>query len=166
MRPTWRLGALAGATILLVTGVAVAAKPRSGRWAGTTSQSLPTGPLTVTFRVSSRGTRIVNFEPEFQGRCLKPGSPPTASPVIRTDAGRDIAIGHGGFHASGSDGRIHSGSVTLATASDHVRGRFVSRRMARGTYSLTFTFNSHAAPYGLAGYTCRTGSVSWTATAA
>jgi hypothetical protein len=168
MRRTRIVGASIG--VLLLAGVtaaaALAVKPKAGTWTGPTSQSLPISSPALTFQVSAGGKTIVNFEPTFEGRCTKSGSPPMTSPVITTDAGRNLPIKHSKFHASASNGRIHSGSVTLATASDQLHGKFTSKKTAKGTYSVTFKFNNNAAKYGLAGYTCKTGIVSWTATIA
>jgi hypothetical protein len=165
MRRTWALGAAVALLLLVAAATALAVKPKAGTWTGTTSQSLPIPSPALTFQVSSGGLTIVNFEPVFQGSCTKPGSPAMTSPVITTDAGRNVPITKSKFHASASNGKIHSGSVTLATASDQVHGKFTSKKKAKGTYSVTFKFNNNAAKYGLAGYTCKTGTVSWTASA-
>ena len=164
MRGKWTPALAVAATVLAGATAALAARPKAGTWTGMTSQSLTIGTPALTFRVSAKGARIVNFEPTFEGTCTKPGSPAMTSPVITTDAGRNIPIKRGRFHATAKNGRIHSGAVTLATARDKLRGRFISRRKAKGSYSVTFKFNSNAAKFGLAGYTCRTGTVSWTAT--
>jgi hypothetical protein len=160
MRRTWVLSALIAALTLLGATVALAAKPKAGSWTGTTSQGQP-----VTFQVKHGGLTILNFEPEFVANCTLAGSAPMSSPMITTDAGRNIPIKHNKFFAHATNGRIYSGSVTLATASDQLHGKFISKHKAKGTYSATFKFNSNAARYGLANYTCKTGIVSWTATA-
>jgi hypothetical protein len=179
MRRTWALVA-SGALILLgAAAAALAATPKSGNWKGTTSQTFPNttitgscplhtpGPAPVCFTVSSNRSIIVDFEPAFEGSCTKSGSPPMTSPVITSDAGRNIAIKSGKFHASAAHAVIHEGSLTLATATDQVTGKFTSAKAAKGTYSVTFTFNNGSAAQqaGLAGYTCKTGTVSWTAKA-
>jgi hypothetical protein len=150
-----------GAFVLLSATAALAAKPKGGNWTGTTSQQ-----QTLTFVVSSRGLTVVNFEPKFTATCTRPGSPSMTSPPIDTDAGRSISVKHGLFHSTATNGKIHNGPTVLATASDQLHGKFSSRKAARGTYSVTFKFNNNAARYGLAGYTCKTGTVSWTATTA
>lgn len=164
MRGKWTPALAVAATVLAGSANALAARPKAGTWTGTTSQPLPIATPALTFRVSAEGATIVNFEPTFEGTCTKPGSPSMTSPVITTDAGRNIPIRRARFHATATNGRIHSGAVTLATASDRLRGRFISRKKAKGSYSVTFRFNNNAAKYGLAGYTCRTGTVRWTAT--
>jgi hypothetical protein len=118
----------------------------------------------LRFKVSARGLRILNFEPVFQGKCTKPGSSATQSPLISTDAGRNIPITKGKFYAHATNGTLHAGSKTVGTARDQVHGKFKSRRRAAGTYTVTFTFNS-SAPDGLAGFICKTGVVRWTAVA-
>jgi hypothetical protein len=144
--------------VLALAAAALAATPKSGAWSGKTSQSLP-----VTFQVSRNGQQVLNFEAEFSGRCTKSGAPTVPSPDITTDAGRTLTIAHGTFSTTATNGKIHKGSKVYATASDKLSGRFTSSRTARGTYSVTFTFNS-GAPEGLAGYHCTTGTVTWTAT--
>lgn len=160
MRRTWVLSALVAALTLLGATAALAVKPKGGSWTGTTSQG-----ETVTFSVSHNGLTIRNFEPMFLGNCTLSGSTPTSSPRITTDAGRNIPVKHNKFYAHATNGRIHAGTVTLATAKDQLHGKFISKRKAKGTYSATFKFNGNAAPYGLSNYTCKTGTVSWTATA-
>jgi len=171
------LGTTVVVVALVSAAAALAVKPKSGNWKGTTSQTFPNttisgpcpllsgGPAPVCFKVSSAGSTIVDFEPAFEGSCTKAGSPPKQSPIITTDAGRNVPITNGKFHTSTTSARIHSGSVTLATASDQLHGKFTSKTKASGTYSVTFKFNNNAAKYGLAGYSCKTGTVSWTATA-
>jgi hypothetical protein len=166
MRWTRILAASIAALLVVGATVALAAKPKGGRWTGTTSQSLPITSAALNFQVSKNRTTIVNFEPAFEGTCTKAGSATQTSPVITTDAGRNLKIKNSKFQASATNGRIHSGSVTLATASDHLHGKFISKTKAKGTYSVTFKFNANATKYGLAGYTCKTGTVSWTASAA
>jgi hypothetical protein len=160
MRRTWVVGASVCALILISATAALAFKPKAGSWTGTTSQSEP-----LTFHVSRNGLTIMNFEPEFVGMCTLSGSPTKTSNPIITDAGRNISIKKNKFHARATNGRIHTNTMTLATASDQVHGKFVSKHKAKGTYSVTFKFNGNAAQYGLANYTCKTGTVSWTATA-
>jgi hypothetical protein len=160
MRRIWVLSAVIAALTLLGATAALAVKPKGGSWTGTTSQGQP-----VTFKVSHNGLMILNFEPEFIGSCTLSGSPSMNSPMITTDAGRNIPIKHNKFFAHATNGRIQSGSVTLATASDQLHGKFISKHKAKGTYSVTFKFNGNAAQYGLANYTCKTGTVSWAATA-
>lgn len=165
MRRTWALAVSIGALVACgaTAAVALASTPKAGTWTGSTSQTLAITSPALTFQVSTRGATVVNFEPVFVGSCTKPNSPAMNSPVITTDAGRNLPINAGKFHASATNGHIHSGALTLATASDQLRGKFISKKRARGTYSVTFKFNNNAAKYGLAGYTCRTGTVSWTA---
>lgn len=167
MRRTRVLGASIGVLLLAGTtaAAALAVKPKGGSWTGMTSQSLPTSSPALTFQVSSNHLTILNFEPVFEGNCTKTGSPAMTSPVITTDAGRNLRIKHGKFHASAT-GQIKSGNVLLAKASDQLHGKFLSKKKAKGTYSVTFRFNNNAAQYGLAGYTCKTGTVTWSATAA
>jgi hypothetical protein len=160
MRRIWTGGVPIGLLVLLTSAAALAAKPKPGAWTGSTSQSLP-----ISFHVSRGAGTVVNFEPEFKGSCTKRGSSPMSSLVITTDAGRNVSIKKGSFKASATGGKIHSRSVVLATTSDRLHGRFISKKKAKGTYSATFKFNRNAARYGLAGYTCTTGTVWWTATA-
>lgn len=179
MRRTWALGA-SFALVLIAATAALAASPKSGNWRGTTSQTFPNttisgscplptpGAAPVCFKISSDHKTIIDFQPAFDGSCTKSGSAPASSPVILTDAGRDVPISKSGkFHASTNRAVLHSGKATLGKASDQLQGKFTSKTKAAGTYSVTFTFNNspQAQQAGVAGYTCKTGTVSWTAKA-
>jgi hypothetical protein len=168
MRRTRVLGASMGMLVLFgATGAtALAVKPKAGTWTGTTSQSLPITSPALTFQVSSDGKMILNFEPAFTASCSQPGSPTVTSPVIVTDAGRNLPIKDSKFSAHATNGVIHSGSLKVATASDRVHGKFSSRHAAEGTYSVTFKANNNSLTRqaGIAGDTCKTGIVSWMAT--
>jgi hypothetical protein len=150
----WPSGLIVG-LVLLLAGAAAAAAVKAGEYSGSTSESLP-----LTFQVSSNRTEVLNFRPTFSGSCTKSGSPATTSPQITSDVGRDIAIKHGGFRAVGLNGKLQGGSTVYGKGTDSVTGSF-SGKTAKGTYSAQFTFNK-SAPDGLAGYHCKTGTLTWT----
>jgi len=149
-----RSGLIAGLVLLLVASAAGAAV-KAGEYSGSTSESLP-----LTFQVSSNRTEVLNFRPTFTGSCTKSGAAAMTSPEITSDVGRDIAIKRSGFRALGLNGKLHSGSTVYGTGTDSVTGSF-SGKTAKGTYSAQFTFDK-SAPDGLAGYHCKTGTLTWT----
>ncbi len=173
-----RLLAVGTAVVLALVGAATAlAKPKDGNWKGTTSESFPNttitgscplpvpGPAPVCFQVSSGGSAVLNFEPAFDGTCTKAGSPSITSPIITTDAGRNIPVTNGKFHGHVTNGRLHSGATTLGKSQDQVHGKFTSKTKASGTLTITYQFNNStlAQQDGVAGYSCTTGKVTWTA---
>ncbi len=173
MTRTWAsrvaVAALVGVFLLITAAAAVAVKPKAGRWTGTTSQTLPITSPALTFQVAKEGTSmsVLNFEPVFEGSCTKAGSPSITSPIITTDAGRNIPISKKRkFFAEAKNGRLHSDSTTVGTSKDQVHGTFTSKKKASGTYSVTFQFDdsSVSRQFGVAGYSCKTGIVTWSGT--
>jgi hypothetical protein len=133
------------------------AAPAAGPYAGATSQALP-----LAFRVSANGKAVTDFEPTFTARCGKAGAPSLTTPKIVTDVGPSLTVTRGVFSARNSGGTLRSGGQAVATVLDQVDGRFRSAYAAKGTYSVTLSFNAKA-PHDFAGYRCRTGTLTWTA---
>jgi hypothetical protein len=158
MRLRRALGIALAASLWIAVATAIGA-PRAGDYKGTNSRGLPEP---VTFRVSSTGKDVLDFQPTFAVSCTKKGLA-DQSIVITTDVGTNLPIHKSAFKLRSTHARIHNGSVVYAIATLSVKGSFPTKHTARGTYSVSFTF-IHSAPSGFGGYHCTTGKVQWTAT--
>lgn len=124
------------ATLLVCSGVAMATIPRSGKFAGATSQTYPDGSLgTVSIRMTHHGRRIRSFDITWLAPCdsgfttLSQGTHATGSVTSR-----------GKFHGRGtysSDQGNLIGTQYTATVTDSVSGKFVSENKAKGTFQAT-----------------------------
>ncbi len=150
--------AIGGLVALLVfASAALAAIPRSGRFSGSTDQAYPDGSLgAVSIKMTHGGRRIKGFEIAWLAACDN-----GFTALSQGTHARGTLSGRGGFRGHGSyfsDGGNLAGTPYTATITDRLRGRFVSRRRAKGTFSATAVLRDAA---GQPVSTCATPAIHW-----
>jgi hypothetical protein len=151
------LGGLAA--LLLIAASAAALAPRAGRYAGATDQGYPDGSHgTVAIEMTRGGRRIKHFEITWLAACdngftaLAQGTRAVGSLSRRGGfRGRDTYF---------SDRGNLAGTPYTATISDRLRGRFVSRRRAKGSFRATAVIED---PGGRQVSSCATPPIRWSA---
>jgi hypothetical protein len=145
--------------LLVFASAALAAIPRSGKFSGSTDQAYPDGSLgAVSIKMTHGGRRIKGFEIAWLAACdngftaLSQGTH-----AAGTLSGRGRFRGHGSYF---SDGGNLAETPYTAMISDRLRGRFVSRRRAEGTFRATAVLRDAA---GQPVSTCATPALHWQA---
>lgn len=152
--------AIGGLVALLVcASAALAAIPKPGRFTGTTDQAYPDGSLgTVAIKMTHGGRRIKGFEIAWLAACdsgfttLSQGTHAQGS-LSRRGKFR----GHGSYFSNGGN---LAGTQFTATIRDRLRGRFVSRRRAKGTFRASAILHDAS---GRQVSTCSTPRINWRA---
>jgi hypothetical protein len=145
--------------LLVVAASAAALTPRAGRYAGRTDQVYPDGSRGgVAIKMTRGGRRIKRFEITWLAACdngftaLSQGTRAVGSLSRRGRfRGRDTYL---------SDRGNLAGTPYTATISDRLRGRFVSRRRARGSFRATAVIED---PGGRPVSSCATPPIRWRA---
>jgi hypothetical protein len=151
------IGALAG--LLLWAAAAPATIPKPGRFSGTTAQTYPDGSLgAVEIKMTRHGRRIHSFDITWLAECdngFTPLSQGTHAEGSVTARGK--FRGHGTYI---SDRGNLAGTQYTAMVTDRLRGRFVSRTKAKGTFQASAVLNDAA---GRPVSTCTTPTIRWRA---
>jgi hypothetical protein len=155
-----RAGAGALALLLVCAAAAPGAIPRPGAFAGPTSQAYPDGSRgTVKIEMTRGGRRIARFDITWLAACDNGFT--NLSQGTRAEG---WLSSRGRFHGGGrylSDGGNLEGTPYTATVRNRLRGRFVSRTRAKGTFQATAVLHDAA---GLAVSTCASPPIAWSAT--
>ncbi|MEK6250769.1 MAG: hypothetical protein AABM43_02290 [Actinomycetota bacterium] len=146
-------------TLLVCSAVALATIPRPGKFSGATSQTYPDGSLgAVTIRMTHHGRRIRSFDITWLAPCdsgfttLSQGTHAEGSVTSRGKF-----RGHGSY--SSDKGNL-IGTQYTATVTDKVRGRFVGRNKAKGTFQATAVLGDAS---GQPVSTCASPTITWRA---
>jgi hypothetical protein len=147
------------ATLLVFGGVSLATIPSPGEFGGATSQTYADGSLgTVSIRMTHHGHRIRSFDITWLAPCdsgfttLSQGTHAEGSVTSRGKF-----RGHGSY--SSDKGNLQ-GTQYTATVTDKVRGMFVSKRKAQGTFQATAVLRDAA---GQLVSTCTSPTITWRA---
>jgi hypothetical protein len=143
--------ALAAALSLLSTGIALAAHPLAGaHYAGKTRQHKP-----ISFDVSATGKRLVHPNFFLRTHCFGGGHSfaQTSAHSTKTASGR---IRRGKFALLFSE-KARVGHHIKATATFTLKGRFATRKRAKGTASVIVRYSN--------GAECLSGAVKFSAQA-
>jgi hypothetical protein len=145
------------AALLVCAATALATIPTPGKFSGTTSQLNPDGTQgTVEITMTQQGHKIKSFEIEWLAPCdsgfttLSQGTHAEGSVTSR-----------GKFHGHGTylaDKGNLQGTPYTATITDHLKGRFVSKIKAKGTFRATAVVRDAA---GQPVSTCTSPTVVW-----
>jgi hypothetical protein len=149
-----------GVVVLLACATAaLAAIPQPGKFSGTTSQTFPDGSLgTVEMKMTHGGRRLKSFDIDWLAPCdsgfttLSQGTHAVGSLSKR-----------GSFEGSDtyfSDGGNLAGTPYTAMVTDHLRGTFPGRKVAKGTFQATAVLRDRS---GAPVSTCTSPRLSWTA---
>ena len=128
------IGVLAG--LLVWAATAPATIPKPGRFSGTTAQTYPDGSLgTVEIRMTRHGRRIRSFDITWLAECDS-----GFIPLSQGTHAEGSVNGRGKFRGGGtysSDQGNLAGTQYTAMVTDHLRGRFVSKTKAKGSFQAT-----------------------------
>jgi hypothetical protein len=145
--------------LLLCASFAGAAIPRPGHFDGTTSQVYPDGSLgTVAIKMTHGGRRLRSFDIIWLAACDS-----GFTTLSQGTHAQGTVNDQGGFRGDGtyrSDQGNLAGTPYTATVTDHLRGRFESRKAARGTFQATVVLHDRS---GTAVSTCTSPSLRWSA---
>jgi hypothetical protein len=145
--------------LLVCASFAGAAIPRPGHFDGTTSQVYPDGSLgTVEIKMTHGGRRLRSFDIIWLAACDS-----GFTPLSQGTHAAGTVDAQGRFRGDGtyrSDEGNLAGTPYTATVTDHLRGRFESRKAARGTFQATAVLHDQS---GMAVSTCISPSLRWTA---
>ena len=159
MRRGPRLAAGAVAALLACAALAAAAIPRAGKFSGTTSQLYPDGSAgTVSIKVTHGGRRLRSFDITWLAACdsgFTTLSQGTHAEGTVTRGGK-----FGGRGSYFSDQGNLAGTQYTATVTDHIEGRFVGKRRAKGTFKARAVLRDAA---GQPVSTCTTPVIRWRA---
>jgi hypothetical protein len=128
---------IGGAAALLVcAATAPATIPEPGKFEGTTSQTYPDGSLgTVRIKMTRHGKKIKSFDITWLAACDS-----GYAALSQGTHAEGSVTGRGKFRGRGtyfSDSGNLAGTQYTATVTDRLRGRFVSRTKAKGTFQAT-----------------------------
>jgi hypothetical protein len=147
------------ATLLVCAAAAPAAIPRPGVFSGSTSQSYSDGSRgTVKIKMTRQGRRIRSFDITWLAPCdsgfttLSQGTHAEG-----TVSSRGRFRGRGNYF---SDRGNLAGTQYTAQVSDRLRGRFVNKTKAKGTFQATAVLRDAA---GQPVSTCTSPSITWRA---
>jgi hypothetical protein len=160
MRAAKRTVAVAIMLVALTwAAVALADAPQPGLvYSGETSQTNGS----VRFGVSADGAAATNFQAVMTARCTRENKPDATIEVGLTPT-RRIAIVDGVFHYVGGI-ELYDGSTLIGSGKDgEVQGGFTSPTTASGTMRFEWRYLYSAG--SARGYTCRTGTVTFQASA-
>jgi hypothetical protein len=147
----------ASATLLLCVSVALATIPSSGHFSGTTSQVNSDGTAeTVDIEMTHHGHKIKSFDIAWLAPCdngFNTLSQGTHAEGTVTKRGR--FHGHGSYFAD--QGNLQ-GTPYTATVTDRLKGRFVSKTKAKGTFQAVAVLRD---PAGQPVSTCTSPTVVW-----
>jgi hypothetical protein len=148
------------AALLVCAAAAQAAIPRPGVFGGTTSQVYPDGSKgTVEIEMTRNGHRIRSFDITWLAPCDS-----GFTPLSQGTHAEGWVSSRGRFRGGGSyvsDRGNLAGTQFTARISDRLRGRFVSRTRARGTFQAIAVLRDAG---GQQVSTCTTPRVAWRAT--
>jgi hypothetical protein len=149
-----------GAVALLAfAAAALATIPQPGRFSGSTSQTYPDGSLgTVKIKMTHAGQRIKSFDITWLAACDSGFSTLSQG----THAKGSLSSG-GKFHGGGSyfsDQGNLTGTQYTAMVTDRLKGKFVSKTKARGTFQATAVLRDAG---GQPVSTCTSPTLSWRA---
>jgi hypothetical protein len=151
------IGALAG--LLVWAATAPATIPKPGKFSGTTSQTYPDGSLgTISIKLTHHGRRIRSLDITWLADC---DSGFTA--LSQGTHAEGSVSGRGKFHGHGtyfSDQGNLAGTQYTAMVTDRLRGRFVSRTKAKGTFQASAVLSDAG---GQPVSTCTSPTISWRA---
>jgi hypothetical protein len=152
------VGCLAGLLVWAATSAATI--PKSGKFTGTTAQTFPDGSLgTISIKLTHHGRRIKSFAITWLAECdsgftaLSQGTHAEGSLSTR-----------GKFHGHDtyfSDQGNLTGTQYTAMITDRLRGRFVSRTRAKGTFQASAVLSDAG---GQPVSTCTSPTFGWRAT--
>jgi hypothetical protein len=147
------------ATLLAGAAMALAAIPQPGGFSGTTSQIYADGSQgTVTIKMTRQGRRIRSFDITWLAPC--DGGFTTLSQGTHAEGS---VSSRGKFRGRGnyiSESGNLVGTQYTAQVSDRLRGRFVSKTKAKGTFQATAVLRDAA---GLPVSTCTSPTINWRA---
>lgn len=144
--------------MLALPAVAGAVIPKTGKYAGTTSESSPTGtPLSVEIKISHGGIKLKRFAISWTAPC-------DAGFSTLGQATRAVGVlsSRGKFHGNGnyqSAGGNLAGTPYTAQVTSKLKGQFVGMRKAKGTFQATavITDTTTGAPVS----TCTSPTIHW-----
>ncbi len=147
------------ATLLVFAVAAMAAIPQPGGFSGSTSQIYPDGsPGTVKIKMSRQGRRIRSFDITWLAPCDS-----GFTPLSQGTHAEGSVSSRGKFRGRGSyvsDRGNLVGTQYTAQVSDRLRGRFVSKIRARGTFQATAVLRDAG---GQPVSTCTSPTINWRA---
>lgn len=151
--------ALAVAGSLVSAGGALAAIPGPGTFSGRTSQVAPNGSAAKVTIKTARDRKVKSLSIDWLSTCDN-GYPN----LVQTTHASGTLTRSGAFHGDGtysSNSGNLSGTQYTASITDHLKGRFVTKRKARGTFQATAKVMDAS---GRQVSTCTTPLITWTAT--
>jgi len=147
------------AATLLCCAAATAAIPQPGRFGGDTSQAYPDGSRgTVTIRMTGSGRTIHAFNITWLAACDSGFNPLSQGTRAEGRLSRRGRFAGGGTYVS--DGGNLAGTEYTATIRNRLRGRFLGRLRAEGTFRATAVLRDAA---GRPVSTCASPAFSWSA---
>lgn len=145
--------------LLAFAAAALATIPQPGKFSGTTSQTYPDGSLgTVKIKMNHAGQRIKSFDITWLAACDS-----GFSPLSQGTHAEGSVTSRGKFRGSGSylsDKGNLSGTQYTAMVTDHLKGKFLSKTAARGTFQATAVLRDAG---GQPVSTCTSPTLSWRA---
>jgi hypothetical protein len=147
------------ATLLVSAPIAIAAIPQPGGFVGNTTQAYPGGGMgTVEIKMTEGGKRIRSFDITWLAACDSGFSALSQG----THAEGSISS-RGRFSGAGnytSDQGNLAGTQYTARIKDRLKGRFVSKTEAKGTFQATAVLrDANGQPVS----TCTTPNIGWSA---